>query len=280
VQALGPTRIRYLVSPQLTSRFHAHQATDERPVPVLVTRRIAAAAGADGRLSLDVEGLPLVVRVAGTIRRFPTVAGDAVVADREAITTALNAESPGSAVTNEVWLSTRDPAALARPPFNVLAVRTHAQVERELRSEPLARGSLLVLAAAAAVALILALLGIVLGLVADVRDEHGELFDLESQGARPTALRRHLQLRALAVAGFGLAGGLATGAILSGLVVDLVVLTAGATKPEPPLRLALGWQLVAVGLALLLALGGLVVAAITRGAFRSPTAGRYTEVGA
>ena len=280
VEAQSGTTIRYLVSPQLTSRFRARQVTDDRPVPVLATPRIAGAAGADGRLALQVEGQPLIVRVAGTIQRFPTVNGDAVVADGEAASTALNAESPGAAVTNEIWLSTQNLAALRRPPFNVLALQTHAEVAQRLRSEPLARGTLLVLAAAAAVALALALVGIVLGLVADVRDEHGELFDLESQGARPATLRRHLRLRALAVAGFGLAGGLATGAVLSALAVRFVVLTAAGTSPEPPLRLALGWPLVALGLALLSAIAGILVAAITRHAFHAPTAGRYSEVGA
>ena len=84
VQAHGGNTIRYLVSPQLTSRFRAHQVTDDRPVPVLATPRIAAAAGSDGRLALEVEGQPLIVQVAGTISRFPTVNGDALVADGEA----------------------------------------------------------------------------------------------------------------------------------------------------------------------------------------------------
>ena len=135
------------------------------------------------------------------------------------------------------------------------------------------------LGGAAAIALALALVGIVLGLVADIRDEHGELFDLESQGARPATLRRHLRLRALAVAAFGVAGGLVTGAVLSALVVDLVVLTAGAGRPQPPLRLAIGWPVVIAGLLLLFAVGGALVAAISRRAFHAPVAGRYTEVG-
>jgi ABC-type antimicrobial peptide transport system permease subunit len=120
---------------------------------------------------------------------------------------------------------------------------------------------------------------IVLGLVADVRDDLGELFDLESQGARPATLRRHLRLRALAVAGFGLAGGLATGAVLSALAVRFVVLTASGSSPAPPLRLAIGWPLVALALALFTAFGAVLVAAITRHAFHAQTAGRYTEVG-
>jgi hypothetical protein len=279
VEAHGNT-LSYLVSPQLTSRFRARQVTDDSVVPVLATPRIAAAAAPDGLLSLGIEGQPLTVRVVGTIQRFPTVNGDAVVADGSGLTTALNAQSPGTAVTNEVWLSGANLAALHQPPFNVLAVQTHAQVAQQLRSEPLARGTLLVLAAAAAVALALALVGIVLGLVADVRDEQGELFDLESQGARPATLRRHLRLRALAVAGFGLAGGLATGAILSALAVRFVTLTASGSSPAPPLRLAIGWPLVALSLALLTVVGAILVVAITRRAFHAQTAGRYTEVGA
>ena len=282
-QALGGGRIHYVVAPQLVSRFRPPEPTDRKRVPVLVTPRLAAAASG-GTLPVEIEGQRLVVQVAGTINRFPTVNGDALVADGMALTTALDAEQPGAARANEIWLSANDPQALERalalPPFSVLTVESHAKLERSLRDEPLARGSLLVLAGAAAIALALALVGIALGLVSDVRDEHGELFDLESQGARPAMLRRHLRLRALAVASFGVAGGLVTGAILSALVVDLVVLTAGAGRPEPPLRLAVGWPVVILGLALLLTLGGALVALISRRAFHSQTAGRYTEVGA
>jgi hypothetical protein len=283
IQPLGDGRIRYVVAPQLVSVFRAPEPTDRKPVPVLVTPSLAAAAAPDGTLPVEIQGQRLVVRVAGTINRFPTVDGDALVADGTGITTALNAAQAGSARPNEIWLSSPNPQALshalARPPFSVLAVESHAALERSLRNEPLARGSLLVLGVAAAIALALALVGIVLGLVADIRDEHGELFDLESQGARPATLRRHLRLRALAVAGFGIAGGLVTGAILSALVVDLVVLTAGAGRPQPPLRLAIGWPVVVAGLALLLLVGGALVTVISRRAFEAPVAGRYTEVG-
>ena len=84
-----------------------------------------------------------------------------------------------------------------------------------LRADPLARGALATLAATAALALALALVGLLLGVAGDRRDERGELFDLEAQGAAPATLRRHLRLRALLVAVFGLAGGIATGAILA-----------------------------------------------------------------
>jgi hypothetical protein len=283
VQALGGSSIHYVVAPQLVSRFRPSEPTDVTRVPVVVTPRLAAAASPDGTLPVEIEGQRLVVHVTGTINRFPTVNGDALVADGTALATALNAMQPGSARFNEIWLSSNDPngleRALTRPPFASLAVESHAKVERALRDDPLARGSLLVLAGAAAIALALALVGIALGLVSDLRDEHGELFDLESQGARPATLRRHLRLRALAIGSFGVVGGVVTGAILSALVVDLVVLTAGAGRPETPLRLAIGWPVVVLGLATLLALGGALVATISHRAFQAPAAGRYTEVG-
>jgi hypothetical protein len=275
------SRVRYLVSNEVPARFRARQATDGRPVPAIVTPGLAAAAGSGGLLPIRISGQPLVVRVVGTTTRFPSVDGDAVVTDRDTVSTALNAVAPGSAVPDEVWLRSDRPAALEhalrRPPFDVLRLESRRAFEASLRAEPLARGSLLVLLATAGVALVLALVGLLLGLVADVRDESGELFDLESQGAGPPALRRHLRLRTLAVAGLGLAGGVVTGAVLSALVVDLIVLTANAASPQPPLRLALSWPVVLVALAGYLLLAAAIAVAGTARAFRSRSAGRLTE---
>jgi ABC-type antimicrobial peptide transport system permease subunit len=130
---------------------------------------------------------------------------------------------------------------------------------------------------AAVAALVLALVGLVLELIGDLRDESGELHDLEAQGADPATLRRHLRLRTLAIAGFGLAGGIVTGIVLGALVVDIVRLTANAGAPQPPLVLVVGWPVA------LLAIAAYAVAAValavlaTTGAFRAPEAGRYAE---
>jgi ABC-type antimicrobial peptide transport system permease subunit len=113
-----------------------------------------------------------------------------------------------------------------------------------------------------------------------VRDEGGELFDLESQGASPRLLRRHLRLRAAVVAAVGIAGGLATGAALSALVLSLVRVTANLAAPQPPLVLAADWRLVGIGAAAFLALAVAAVVAGSRTAFRSRAAGRFREVGA
>jgi ABC-type antimicrobial peptide transport system permease subunit len=115
--------------------------------------------------------------------------------------------------------------------------------------------------------------------VADVRDERGELFDLEAQGAEPSTLRTQLRLRSVFVAGFGLVGGIVTGAVLAILIVALVTLTAGAISPQPPLLLGVDWPVLLLGLGAYAALAAAVVGVATRRAFRSDVAGRFAEVG-
>jgi hypothetical protein len=253
VQPLGAGVAHYHVNGSLDSYLRARQPTDGAPVPVVTTPAIAAAAGRGGVLPVDITGQQLLTRVVGVAKRFPSVDGDFIFADRQTVATALNAGVPGSGVANEVWIDTRPgvdaEAAVARPPLSALAVASRSAYAADLESDPLARGSLLTLAVAALAALLLALVGLVLGVVADLRDESGELLDLEAQGADPAMLRRHLRLRALLVGIFGVAGGIATGAAMSALVVDLVALTANATSPEPPLQLALDWRLLLLGLA-------------------------------
>ena len=125
------------------------------------------------------------------------------------------------------------------------------------------------------VALALALFGLVLSLVFDLRDERGELFDLESQGAGPAVLRRHVRLRVLLVAAFGAIGGIVTGLLLGAVAVSLVRVTAGAAAAQPPLRLVVDWAVLAAVLAGLALAGAAVVAAVSARA-----AGRRWEVGA
>jgi len=77
----GRASLRFLVTPELDTRFRLRQPLEGRALPVVVSPRLAAAAGPDGILPLDVEGERLVTRVAGTASRFPGTSGDFVVAD-------------------------------------------------------------------------------------------------------------------------------------------------------------------------------------------------------
>lgn len=259
----GGATLRFTLSEQVTSRFRPRQASDAGPVPVIASPGVAAGAGPGGELPLRVGGEQVVVRIAAVAERFPGTRDDFVVADRILLGTALNAERPGIAVPDEVWLGAdSEPArqelaaTLARPPFDVLRVESRAELQSSLRHDPLARGTLLTLLAGALVALGLALVGVLLGVVSDVRDERGELDDLEAQGARPALLRRVVRLRSLVVVSAGLAGGLATAALLGLLVVDLVAVTADARASDLPLQVDVAWPLLAA------ALGGGALAAI------------------
>jgi hypothetical protein len=276
-------RLRYFVTNEVVSRFRPKQPTDESRVPVIATAPIAALADPNGLLPLQVEGEPFVGRVVATARRFPTVSGDFVVADRAALSTALNADAPGSAVINEIWLKgstssdeTRMKAVLGRPAFAGLETSFRRDLRAELDREPVARASILALLVSAVVGFVLALAGLALALSTDIRDERAELFDLEAQGATPALLRRHLRLRSFGVLGFGVLCGLALGAILSTIVVDVVRVTAGGQLPEPPLLLSFDWPLLLGGLGLFVLIAIGVAMVVTWQALRGAGAVRGT----
>lgn len=281
----GGHTLSYLVTGNDVARFRARQQTDDKPIPIVASPALAAAAGPGGVLPIDLGTGSVVGRVVGTVNRIPTVDEDVVIADGPTLAAALAATAPGSGSPNEVWLDARAghegavAAALRRPPFDALDVQAHAALLADLRSEPLARGTLLTLAAAALAALALALVGLLLVVVSDLRDERGELFDLEAQGAAPATLRRHIRLRTIFVAVFGLLGGIVTGIVLAALVVALVTLTAAAGSTELPLLLGIDWPVVLLGLLLYVAIAAAVVSAATHRAFRADVAGRFAEVG-
>jgi ABC-type lipoprotein release transport system permease subunit len=133
------------------------------------------------------------------------------------------------------------------------------------------------LEAAALTAVLLALLGLVLGAVSERRDDAAELFDLEAQGVAPASLRRQLRLRASMAGLAGALGGLATGLVLSLLVVRFVELTANATAPEPPLVVSVNWLTLLVAAVVAGLLAAALVALATRRAFRGAVPERYGE---
>jgi hypothetical protein len=282
---LAGRTVRYTLTNTVTTRIRPRQPSDREPVPVLATPRLAAAADSHGLLPLQIAGERVSVRVVGTVRRFPGVDGQALVGDGAALAGAVNIAHPGAARVNEVWLGLRDPRrasavdrALSSKPFDVLGIESRRALEADARRDPIAHGTLIALAAAAAVALLLALAGILLTVLGDLRDERGELFDLEAQGASPSLLRRIVRLRAAAVAVAGLAAGALAGVALAAVVTDLVGLTARATAAEPPLVLAVNLLAVAGAAAVYVLVAAALVLGVTRRAFSAPTPGRVETV--
>jgi len=182
-------------------------------------------------------------------------------------------------VPSELWLDAPQTAAqkLARRPFSLLDVTSQHATAAELRSDPLARGALALLLVTGIVAGLLAAAGLLLTVVGDLRDDSGELYDLEAQGATPHDLRSHLLLRAGLVAVLGLVGGVAAGAVVSALVVSVVTVTAGAGVALPPLELTLDWRLAALTLAAIALVSLLAILLATRHAYERVSHWRFSE---
>ncbi len=273
-QPLTSGGIRYSVPGVQPTLIRPVQPTDGHPVPLIVSADLARSA-ANGRIGISIAGLTLAGRVVGVADRFPTVAGSTfALADENWLTTALGADDPGSVRPQELWLVARHPGGaarleddLAQPPYDDLARATYAGTLRGLQEDPLARGILLALEGAAALALLLALGGLLVSVAGSIRDERAELFDLEAQGVGPADLRAELRLRAALVAGCGLAAGLLVGVVLSRLAADLVQVAAGTGSAQPPLVARAGWLPLLAGLLLFVALAFVGVGLLTRSAF-------------
>jgi hypothetical protein len=277
VQKTGKqARLTYFVSTDADSRFRPRQPSDQGYVPAIATPELASIAGPGGLLPLRVGDVSLVVRIAAIAKRFPSAYGEVVVADRTALATALNAVAPGSAVVHEIWLegvsghgAEQLSSAIGRPPLLAVQATFQSAVEARLRDDPLAKAILRTLAALGIVGLLLALAGLGLTLAADLRDELGELSDLEGQGARPDTLRRHVRLRSSGVLGLGVLGGVVLAGVLSVLIVDIVLVTANGRLPEPPLLLTVDVPLLLIGLVAYLVCAVGLVSIVTSSAFRA-----------
>jgi hypothetical protein len=237
------------------------QPSDSRPVPVLADPGTAAAAGPDRILGMSVDGLPVNVRVVGTVSRFPTVAADSegfIVADEATLDSALDAQLPGQGRTDELWVSSSRPAALhaalASGPLSPLGSSFRADLEHGLRAAPTARGVFGTLVAAAVLSAALAVLGLLTALLGGARDERIER-DLEAQGVGPRALRADLQLRLALASVLGVCFGLVIAVLLTRLAVASVRAAGTVANPQPPLVTVVPWvELAAWGVGAIAAL--------------------------
>jgi len=246
-------RLRFAVGTNEAARFAVREPTAGHPVPVAVSPAIAAGAGTGGLLPLDVLGARVVTRVVAVVRHFPTTHGDVVLADRGTVATAIDAVSPGPPFYNEVWIDDPAPrrvaATLEHSQFRVLDVTSRETLAAASTSSTIARAARLLLAAGALAGLALTLLGVALASTTELRKRRGELLDLEAQGMEPRALAAFVRLRILLVSCVGACVALATGVVLSLLVVETVRIALGDATPDPPLVLDLDWPLLLGGCA-------------------------------
>jgi hypothetical protein len=242
-----------------------------RALPALVSPSVAAQA-VDGRLTVDLQGRELPVRVAAVATRFPTVVrtpDDFVVLDYDTLFAALNADRPGFASPTEAWFF-----GGSRPRAG--HVVGAEPLRRELLGDPLARGTRDVLDVTALVAAALAVLGLLVGVRSTLGSERMLSAEYEALGVPPGTLVRSVQLRLVLLSVLGIGAGLLGGVLAVRLVGALVAVTAGGRTPLPSIVPVAAWIPAA---ALLAAVGAVALAAalvLARGAFRGPAGRRLT----
>jgi hypothetical protein len=274
VQA-GVARVSYILDGSAAAYIRPREPFDGRALPVIASPDIARSASPGRMLSLQVDGVKVRAHVVATASRFPTETDTPfLIADQASLSAALAADSPADSLPSELWLGVPASSAahvaqaLGRPPYTALVVSSRRDVERSLQDDPLARGLVLALAAGAALALLLALAGLLLAVTSDLRDEKGTLADLEAQGLAPGQLRLHVRLRAAMLVAAGLVGGVGVGVALVAAVHNALLTAATIGDPVPPLQTAVPWLSIAVGVLVLATVASLAVEGPLRLALR------------
>jgi hypothetical protein len=229
------------------------QPSDTLPVPVLADPQTAAAAGPDGRIAMTVDGLPVIARVVGVLSRFPTLdpgSGGFVIADEATLAGALDAQLPGQGRPDELWISTghlaRVRAALDSGPLAQLDSSFRIDLDHQLRDAPVARGVFGTLIAAAALSVVLAVIGLLTALLGGTRDERAEA-DLTEQGVGPRGLRAELRIRLALASALGVIAGLGIAVLLTRLAVASVRAAGTVADPRPPVVTVVPWAALVIG---------------------------------
>lgn len=261
----------------------APAATDGLVLPAIVSPGLAVDAGPGGTLELHIGGGSVPLRVVGTADRAPTMTDPQprfVVVPLDPFLAALAAAVPGAGRPSEMWITAATPdrlaevrTALGGPPFRFAEVTSRADLIATRAGDPLSQAIVWALIVAALAGLGLSTGGLVLGTVTDLRDERGELADLEAQGVPPSSLRWHALARTAWLAVGGAVGGLAVGVLLAFLVTGALAIDASGAVPIPPLIVVLPLLPVAAVMAVTLALVLGAVASLAQRAYGRPTLG-------
>jgi FtsX-like permease family len=257
--------------------------TDGLVLPAIVSPDLASDVDAAGVIDITIgQGLRLRVRPVGTTTRFPSIQdpGPVVVVDYAPLRLAINTRAPGSGQPNQVLVGTPSDVrtaevvtALRQGLFPPLVMVSRAEVEAARTSDPFAIGVVWGLVVGAIAGLLLSIVGVLLATASELRDERGELWELEAQGTTPRALGRLVVGRTLSMCAVGTVAGVAMGVALGWFVATSVGVGADGSAPNPPLQLVAPWLLIALAAAALLLVVVVAVYALARRHFARTSLG-------
>ena len=261
----------------------AAPADPQGEIPAIATGALANLIGLrQGSItSVPVGELNLKVRIVAVVAQFPTVADgegglivDGSTALRAATTGGGAGVDAGALAANEVWLrDTSSAAPHGLPAGSVVTYR--AQLQDQLRSAPLSEEPMQALLAVAVATVLLALCGMVVGVVSASGERAGEFALLDALGISRRGRIGLLCTEQLLLAGPGAVAGIALGLLLGRIVVPVATLTANAARPQPPVSVLTPWAPVLRDVLVVLAVP-LATAALA-GARRPNTAGVLRE---
>jgi hypothetical protein len=229
--------------------IRAPQAIDGVVLPAIASPNVARDARPDGTLDLHVGDGVVRVRIVGSATWAPTIA-DAnprfVILPYEPALAAVASVLPTGGRPTEMWIRAPTPegladvrSALGGAPFRFAEVTARADLLAEREGDPLAQAIVWALVVAAIAGLTLSVGALVLGALTDLRDERGELADLEAQGVPPSSLRWHALARTAWLAIGGSIAGLLAGLALAVFVTGALAIDAEGRLPIPPLVVVL-----------------------------------------
>ncbi|MEU0043041.1 ABC transporter permease [Streptomyces werraensis] len=248
----------------LPTTLTLHLRVPQPPVPVVegvATDRYLESTGArtGQRLSVQLGGGTVPVRIARAVRALPTTPSDgadddggALLLDLASVNRALQAAKGEAVLPNEWWLATGPDASSRvagalrqRPDIDPSRVVVRDEIAEQLRDDPFGAGPGNAFAATAFAAAALTAVGFAVSAAGSLRERSAEFGVLRALGASRRRLARVVLVEHTVLVGTALAVGVLLGAVLARAVIPLVMLTAEATRPLPgvlvvlpPLRVA------------------------------------------
>ena len=209
-------------------------------------------------LAGSIRGARLDLSLVGSATEFPTLdpAKPFIVLDGPTLVLARYAASGSTDAPGEWWLTSSDPDATAAAAAALdpdVKVVSRAQIDRELRGDPLALGVIGLLGLGSLAAMVFAAIGFIVSATVSTAEREGELALLRALGLSGGQLSSWLSAEhgLLLVAGLG--GGVALGVLLAWLVLPFSTLTTtgAAAVPAPVVIVPIDGLLPVVGLAAL-----------------------------
>ncbi|GGT04205.1 hypothetical protein GCM10010254_25760 [Streptomyces chromofuscus] len=257
----------------LAVRLEVAQPAAPEIVAVATDRFLTASGAREGqRVDVAFDGGTVPVRIVRTARGLPTTQataqdGGALLVDLQSVNRVLQARHGTSLRPTEWWLRTAAPAAAAAalralPEVDPAQVVVRDETAAELRDDPFGTAPEAALVAAAAVTVLFASLGFAVSAAGAMRARDGEFAVLRALGAPRRRLARLIAVEHGVLVALALLVGTVLGVVLTHALVPLVVLTAQATRPLPPVLVELPLPRLAALLAALAAGPVLVTAAL------------------